>query len=946
MKRSLPIILLLTLFSFVSMAQLSLSKKEHDFGISQLNVPLAYEFQYINYSANTINVNFIKTTCACLKPKWNKSTLAPNEIGQLRITYTPTKNGGYKESVEIYLDNNPYPQTIVITGVIGEENGYYEPSLSNVKPVAPNPNVDTYIAEPQKPRLTPPNTTPTTVPNRQVVPGGNKPSATIQKKQKATPESPQIPRITKPKKKTTVTAPPKPKVTAKPNKSQPAPAKPTPTTTAPAKVSSTVNYLSTDIAKNYLGEAALNTAANEPYLSDREKAMIKEINLVRSNPQAYIQVVKAYIKYMEADGSDWYKEEMDVAEELILELQKTPKLSILLPSKNIYMAAKAHGTEAKKIGSLDHQGQDGSWPWDRVIKYDKTMKDGNENIVGGMNDIRKSVLTLLIDSGIEGRGHRKTMLKKEWTHVTAYEVGQVGEMPNMWLQMFGQAKNGNSTTKPNKPELPTEYDVATIEKPLPKPGKRVETVPNRSISKPKKNNNTGTLPIPNSPSKPNSMTSVESPIVSTNTLASNILPPKSCYTADKAAYLRSSEKEMIAEINFLRTQPQEYIKVLEAYIEFMDSEISKDKSARIFYDKELKSANELIELLERLPPLKALKFSEGMYKAARIHGEYGQASGNLEKQGSDGSMPHNRIMKYATEMMDGDENLPYGSDNVRYSIIKLLIDKDDAIRKQRKILLNPNWDYIAVYEVGKVGNMHYWVQDFGQARPEQKPMYDVGEVETSTPVMAYANTENLTPTAIALDVQPPSSVYDNSNSAFLSEEEQILLREINFVRSNPTQYAEIIETYIYKLQADIEAFPQKADYYTKRMEAAQFVKAELAKANAVPTLKPNADLYKAAYQHGQDCKKSSNWTHWGADGSNTWQRLQRNAPSIKDGDQCLVGNSADIRESVINILIDHAIYSRNRENVLLKAEWTDFAASAVGDVGKRTDCWVITFGKF
>ncbi|MFK7947211.1 MAG: DUF1573 domain-containing protein [Saprospiraceae bacterium] len=969
MKKSLPIILLLTLFSFVSMAQLSWSKQDHNFGISQLNIPLAYEFQYINYSAKTVNISFIKTSCACLKPKWDKAILAPGEVGNLTITYIPMKNGGYKENVEIFMDNNPYPQIITVTGVVGQESiaTYHEPSLSGTQPIINNPKIDTYVGKTST--LTPPNIVEKpSAPNRTVKPSGNKPQPTAPKKKKTAPTKTQVPNITPPKK-NNIPAPAKPKVTKKQNRTntQPVPAKPTPNKPTPSKPTKTntkpsvnvanstgSNDLGTDIARNYLGGEELNTAVNETYLSTREKAMIKEINLVRSNPQAYIKVVETYVQYMKSDDGDWYKDEIITAKELIEELKKTPKLSILLPSRDIYTAAKMHGEEAKKVGSLEHQGQDGSWPWDRVTKYDKTMKDGNENIVGGMKDIRKSVLTLLIDSGIEGRGHRKTMLKKEWTHVSAYDVGKVGEMPNMWLQKFGQAKNGNSTSSPNIPEQPTEYDAITTYETdsKPKPGRMA--VPNRSIQKPNNMENAtvmpNSLPKPNhsaAPAKPNSVTISKETTASTNNLASNIRPSKNCYTTNNAVYLRNNEKEMIAEINFLRTQPQEYIEVIEAYIEFMDNEISKDKSARIFYNKELKSANELIELLERLPPLNALKPNKGIYKAAKIHGEYGQASGNLEKQGSDGSMPHNRIMKYATEMMDGDENLPYGSENVRYSIIKLLIDKDDAKKEQRKILLNPNWDYIAVFEVGKVGNMHYWVQDFGQARPEYKPMYDVGEVETSTPaVMAFANTETLTPTAIALEVQPSATIFDGNNSAFLSKKEQILLREINFIRSNPTQYAQIVETYIYKLQADKTSFPDKANYYKKRIEAATFIKEELAKAKPKPVLKANADLYKAAYQHGQDCKENSSFTHWGSDGSNTWQRLQQNAPNIKDGDQCLVSNTDDIRESVISMLIDHAIYSRNRENVLLKANWTHFAASAIGDIGKRKDCWVITFGAF
>ncbi|MFT5834706.1 MAG: hypothetical protein ACI97N_002346, partial [Cognaticolwellia sp.] len=102
---------------------------------------------------------------------------------------------------------------------------------------------------------------------------------------------------------------------------------------------------------------------------------------------------------------------------------------------------------------------------------------------------------------------------------------------------------------------------------------------------------------------------------------------------------------------------------------------------------------------------------------------------------------------------------------------------------------------------------------------------------------------------------------------------------------------------------------------------------------------------KAAYQHGQDCKRNRSLTHWGSDGANTWQRLQKAIPTIKDGDQCLVSGTDDVRESIINILVNHAIYSSNREIALLKSNWTIFGAAEIGEVGKRTDCWIITIGE-
>jgi len=172
------------------------------------------------------------------------------------------------------------------------------------------------------------------------------------------------------------------------------------------------------------------------YMQSEEMEMVDEINLVRSNPTAYVKHIEDYIENKIKKGLGFASEA--VARELIAELKETPSLSILKPTKCIYEAATKHGQDRLKAGSTDHQGTDGSWPWDRVTSSCPDMTDGNENLVGGPSSIREAVIILLIDDGIPNRGHRKTMLQADWEYVACFKIGQVGSMPNNWVQKYGK----------------------------------------------------------------------------------------------------------------------------------------------------------------------------------------------------------------------------------------------------------------------------------------------------------------------------------------------------------------------------------------------------------------------------------------------------------------------------------------------------------------------------
>jgi uncharacterized protein YkwD len=171
------------------------------------------------------------------------------------------------------------------------------------------------------------------------------------------------------------------------------------------------------------------------YMQNEEFEMIHEINLVRSNPTAYIPYVEDYIRDMRQSGE--FGNSVSTAYELIEELRRTPILSVLEPMECLYTAARRHGEDQRSTGDVNHQGTDGSYPWDRVLRECPTMRDGNENIVAGPSSIRRAILLLLVDDGIDSRGHRKTLLNPDWRYVACYKIGQVGRMPNFWVQKFG-----------------------------------------------------------------------------------------------------------------------------------------------------------------------------------------------------------------------------------------------------------------------------------------------------------------------------------------------------------------------------------------------------------------------------------------------------------------------------------------------------------------------------
>lgn len=463
------------------------------------------------------------------------------------------------------------------------------------------------------------------------------------------------------------------------------------------------------------------------YLSAREQEMVNEINLLRGNPKGYIPYITAYkqkLQTMEFQGN-FAQREAQAADELIRELNNLAPLSILKLHPKLHQAAKLHGEEMKSRGYSGHIGKDGSYPWDRIKRLDPALKDGNENLVGGPKSIREAVILLLVDSGIPDRGHRKTLLQKDWEYVACSEVGTVAGIPNYWVQNFAKTSPlqpvsaGGGTTPPTTNTKPPTTIVNT-KPPTSQPSTKPDTDPFPITG------GSGTNPLTETekPATSEPSTTTEKPATNSGGsggqttggtgegyLAGVPMEDRKYDTGKSASYLKEREKEMLLEINRARNNPKLYARYIEEY----KVKIEKYNKTGLGYADDMKAIGELLQELNTMQPAGVLQSKETLYKAAMKHGLEMKARGKSGHVGNDGSYPWDRILREDSAFTDGNENLVGGPKTVREAVILLLVDSGIPSRGHRKTMLNPEWKYGACFEAGKVGSMpNSWVQNYAK----------------------------------------------------------------------------------------------------------------------------------------------------------------------------------------------------------------------------------------
>ncbi|MBK9358851.1 MAG: hypothetical protein IPN08_15955 [Bacteroidales bacterium] len=212
-------------------------------------------------------------------------------------------------------------------------------------------------------------------------------------------------------------------------------------------------------------------------------------------------------------------------------------------------------------------------------------------------------------------------------------------------------------------------------------------------------------------------------------------------TAVNETYMTKAEKEMILEINKVRSNPKKYAEEIEPLFEkavqrlktygkgvrsatyqttiYTADNRKSEKVDTIWLfknEEEVKAIESLIKHLNHLRPLSVLQPSNGIYLAARKHAIDQVPSGSINHVGTDNSWPWDRIRKSAPTMKEGNENIACGSENARDIVIQLLIDSGIPGYGHRETLLDSRWTHCACYCVGKIPkgiSCTYWIQNFG-----------------------------------------------------------------------------------------------------------------------------------------------------------------------------------------------------------------------------------------
>ena len=173
--------------------------------------------------------------------------------------------------------------------------------------------------------------------------------------------------------------------------------------------------------------------------------------------------------------------------------------------------------------------------------------------------------------------------------------------------------------------------------------------------------------------------------------------PAELNTAKDTPYLNDLEREVIHELNKVRSNPKRYSEeyIEELFTAFKGNLYIYPGQDPVKSKEGIKPLMECIQVLRNTVPLPILSPAEGLAKASRILVN-DQQFGGIGHITRNGSTPQKRIEKYGEWNINSGEDIAYGSFEARQIVIALLIDDGVPDRAHRKNILNKRYKYAGV----------------------------------------------------------------------------------------------------------------------------------------------------------------------------------------------------------------------------------------------------------
>jgi uncharacterized protein YkwD len=166
---------------------------------------------------------------------------------------------------------------------------------------------------------------------------------------------------------------------------------------------------------------ALLPAAAAAQMTTFEQEVLAEVNLARTDPVGYARHLERLLQYFDGNllrvpGTVALRtdEGPRAVREAIDALRAQTPLRALMGSQGMARAARDHVKDLGPRGGFGHTGTDGSRMDGRISRYGRWDGTAAENISYGSDTPRDVVISLLVDDGVPGRGHRVNILSAEW----------------------------------------------------------------------------------------------------------------------------------------------------------------------------------------------------------------------------------------------------------------------------------------------------------------------------------------------------------------------------------------------------------------------------------------------------------------------------------------------------------------------------------------------------
>lgn len=153
-----------------------------------------------------------------------------------------------------------------------------------------------------------------------------------------------------------------------------------------------------------------------------EMAVVAEINRIRQHPKAYAAWLREELR-PQMEGTLWRRpgkvplrtqEGIAAVDEAIAYLEQVAPCGPLKVSESLARAAQDFVKEQGPTGQTGHRGPTGSTLEQRLARHGEYTSVAGEVINYGTESPRMSVIQLIIDDGVPGRGHRKAIFNPDF----------------------------------------------------------------------------------------------------------------------------------------------------------------------------------------------------------------------------------------------------------------------------------------------------------------------------------------------------------------------------------------------------------------------------------------------------------------------------------------------------------------------------------------------------